>query len=166
MYIKKLDISYSPNIDAFCMDRLTGEYQDSLEYLDLSGCTLLNWNGLECLWRLRKLKVLVLQDMDHIKDLHLLCIMLLEILPDLQIRGVDYMANAPSLLAGTEEESLLADLDNSLLLLTDGNEVLNTETKTSVEGQTENFNINENLQNISSDSVNSNIQMKEQLTNH
>jgi len=148
------------------MDRLTGEYQDSLEYLDLSGCTLLNWNGLECLWRLRKLKVLVLQDMDHIKDLHLLCIMLLEILPDLQIRGVDYMANAPSLLAGTEEESLLADLDNSLLLLTDGNEVLNTETKASVEGPTETFNINENLQNISSDSVNSNIQMKEQLTNH
>ena len=107
-------------VDAWCLDRLTGEYQDSLEYLDLSGCKALNWNGLECVWRLRKLKILILQDMEHIKDLDLLCLMLLEILPDLQIKGVDYMANAKTLLAGSEAESLLEDLDKSLLLLTDG----------------------------------------------
>ena len=107
-------------IDAWCLDRLTGEYEDSLEYLDLSGCKSLNWNGLECLWRLRKLKVLVLQDMEHIKDLDLLCLMLLEILPDLQIKGVDYMSNAKNLLAGSESEQLLEDLDKSMLLLTDG----------------------------------------------
>lgn len=120
LYIKKLDISYSKMIDAWCLDRITGEFQDSLEYLDISGCTSLNWNGLECVWRLRKLKVLVLQDMDHIKDLDLLCLMLLEILPELQIRGVDYMANAKNLLAGSEAEHLLEELDKSLLLLSDG----------------------------------------------
>ena len=120
LYIKKLDISYSKMIDAWCLDRITGEFQDSLEYLDISGCTSLNWNGLECIWRLRKLKVLVLQDMDHIKDLDLLCLMLLEILPELQIRGVDYMANAKNLLAGSEAEHLLEELDKSLLLLSDG----------------------------------------------
>ena len=120
MYIKKLDISYSAMVDAWCLDRLTGEYEDSLEYLDLSGCKALNWNGLECVWRLRRLKVLVLQDMEHIKDLDLLCLMLLEILPDLQIKGVDYMANAKVLLAGSEAEPLLEDLDKSMLLLTDG----------------------------------------------
>ena len=128
MYIKRLDLAYSPMIDAWCVDRITGEYQDSLEYLDVSGCKKLNWNGLECLWRLRKLKVLVLQDMEHIKDLDLLCLMLLEILPDLQIRGVDYMANAPTLLKDTEHESLLSELDKSLLLLTDG---IQTENKSS-----------------------------------
>ena len=120
LYIKKLDISYSKMVDAWCLDRITGEFQDSLEYLDISGCTSLNWNGLECIWRLRKLKVLVLQDMDHIKDLDLLCLMLLEILPELQIRGVDYMANAKNLLAGSEAEHLLEELDKSLLLLSDG----------------------------------------------
>ena len=120
LYIKKLDLSYSSMVDAWCLDRLTGEYQDSLEYLDISGCKALNWNGLECLWRLRKLKVLVLQDMEHIKDLNLLCLMLLDILPDLQIRGVDYMANAKNLLADTESENLIEDMDKSLLLLTDG----------------------------------------------
>jgi len=57
-----------------------------------------------------------------IKDLNLLCLMLLENLPELEIRGVDYMATAPTLLAGTKEESLLEELDKSLLLVTDGSE--------------------------------------------
>ena len=120
MYLKSLDLSYSPLIDVWCMDRITGEFQDSLEYLDVSGCRALNWNGLECLWRLRKLKVLVLHDMEHIKDLDLICLMLLDVFPDLQIRGVDYMANAPYLLEGTQYEYLLQDLDKSLLQLSDG----------------------------------------------
>ena len=120
MYLKSLDLSYSPLIDVWCMDRITGEFQDSLEYLDVSGCRALNWNGLECLWRLRKLKVLVLHDMEHIKDLDLICLMLLDVFPDLQIRGVDYMANAANLLAGTQYEYLVEDLDKSLLQLSDG----------------------------------------------
>ena len=49
-----------------------------------------NLNGLECLWRLRKLKVLKLRDMDHIQDIKLVCLMLLEENPDLRIEGVDY----------------------------------------------------------------------------
>ena len=61
--LKYLDLSYCPNIDAWCMDRITGEYADTLEYLDLSGCKSLQWNGLECLWRLSKLKTLVLRDL-------------------------------------------------------------------------------------------------------
>ena len=40
-------------------------------------------NGLECLWRLRKLKKLILRDMEHVQDLKLLCLMLLDIFPDL-----------------------------------------------------------------------------------
>ena len=120
MYLKSLDLSYSPLIDVWCMDRITGEFQDSLEYLDVSGCRALNWNGLECLWRLRKLKVLVLHDMEHVKDLDLICLMLLDVFPDLQIRGVDYMANAANLLAGTQYEYLVEDLDKSLLQLSDG----------------------------------------------
>ena len=151
-------------IDAWCIDRITGEYQDTLEYLDLSGCQKLNWNGLESLWRLRKLKVLVLKDMEHIKDLDLLCLMLLDELPDLEIRGADYMANAPTLLAGTKDESLLQDLDKSLLLLTDGSEKELLKTETSLtESETEHVYIDDNLSDKTNHTT-SNIPIKNRVT--
>ncbi len=37
VFLKYLDLSYSPYIDAWTLDRITGEYRDSLEFLDLSG---------------------------------------------------------------------------------------------------------------------------------
>ena len=58
-----LDLSYCPKIDTWCMDRITGEYADTLEYLDLSGCKNLQSTSLEPIWRLSKLKTLVLRDM-------------------------------------------------------------------------------------------------------
>ena len=61
--LKYLDLSYSPNIDAWCMDRISGEYMDTLEYLDLSGCKGLQANGLEPIWRFSNLKILVLRDL-------------------------------------------------------------------------------------------------------
>jgi len=63
IYLKHLDVSYSPLINAWCLDRITGEYANSLEYLDISGCKSLDWNGIECIWRLFRLKTLVMRDM-------------------------------------------------------------------------------------------------------
>ena len=100
------------------MDRITGEYTNTLEYLDLSGCKNLNWNGIECIWRLHKLKKLVLRDLEHIKDLKMLCLMLLDVLPDLEIVGVDYLETV--LLEGTEHEHLLGDDD--LFLIEEGHD--------------------------------------------
>lgn len=102
-----LDLSYCPKIDTWCMDRITGEYADTLEYLDLSGCKNLQTTSLEPIWRLSKLKTLVLRDMDHIKDIKMICLMLLDIFPNLEIRGVDYIDI--SLLKGSEDEDLLKD---------------------------------------------------------
>ena len=68
--LKYLDLSYCPLIDTWCMDRITGEYADTLEYLDLSGCKNLQANSLEPIWRLSKLKTLVLRDMVSIKDVY------------------------------------------------------------------------------------------------
>ena len=48
--------------------------------------------------------------MEHVKDITLVCLMLLDIFPDLDIRGVDYIDT--KLLAGTEHEHLLEDIDN------------------------------------------------------
>jgi len=106
-HLKYLDLSYCNYLDEWCMDRITGEFHDTLEYLNISGCRGINWNGLECIWRLRNLKTLVIKDMDHVQDLTLICLMLLEVLPNLKIEGADYMD--PTLLEGTEFEHLMLD---------------------------------------------------------
>merc|ERR1712039_424483 len=109
---KYLDISYCPNLDDFAIDRIVGEYTDTLETLDISGCVDINFGSLECLWKLRRLKTLVLYDLDHIADLKLLCVLLLDIFPDLDIRGVDYID--ATLLKGTEHEGLIEEYDKAL----------------------------------------------------
>jgi len=106
-HLKELDLSYCEHVDEYCMDRITGEFHHSLETLNISGCTKVNWNGFECLWRCSNLKVLVIKDMDHIQDLPLLCLMLLDILPNLKIQGAEYIDN--TLLEGTEFQELLDD---------------------------------------------------------
>jgi len=113
IFLKSLDVSYCPEIDDWCLDRITGEYQDSLEELDLSGCKKVSLTGLEVVWRLRKLKVLKLKDMDHIADLRLVCLMLLDEFPHLRIVGVDY--EDTKLLEGTEHQHLVKDYESMLL---------------------------------------------------
>ena len=44
---------------------------------------------------------------DHIKDIKMICLMLLDIFPNLEIRGVDYIDI--SLLKGSEDEDSLKD---------------------------------------------------------
>lgn len=106
-HLKELDLSYCPHIDEWCMDRITGEFHHTLEHLNISGCINVNWNALEVVWRCSKLKVLVIKDMDHIQDLPLICLMLLDVIPGLKIMGAEYMDI--TLLEGTEHEYLLAD---------------------------------------------------------
>ncbi|XP_040577101.1 distal membrane-arm assembly complex protein 2 [Lepeophtheirus salmonis] len=120
-FLKHFDVSYCEMVDEWFIDRIAGEYRDSLEYLDISGCYRLDWNGIEPLARFKKLKVLVLRDLDHIKDLKLLCLLLLELNPDLDIRGVDYID--VELLKASGNEELLDDFDKELLYLQEGLEV-------------------------------------------
>lgn len=117
IHLRYLDVSYTQHTDDWTVDRITTEYMDSLEYLDLSGCGGINLSGLECLWRLRKLKTLVLYDMDHLEHLGLFCLYLLELFPDLDIRGVEYID--AKLLEGTDQSYLLADLEEELLKLSE-----------------------------------------------
>ena len=44
---------------------------------------------------------------DHILSLKIICLMLLDVFPNLEIRGVDYIDT--NLLKGTEDEDLLED---------------------------------------------------------
>jgi len=106
-YIKYLDISYCDFMNEWCMDRISGEYADTLEYLDISGCRKINTNSLEVLWRFKNLKTLVLKDMGHVEDLSLVCLMLLDVNPKLKIVGAEYMDL--KLLEGTEHQDLLSE---------------------------------------------------------
>jgi len=106
-YIKYLDLSYCDHIDEWCLDRISGEYSETLEYINLSGCRALNWNGLEVLWRFKNLKTLVLKDMDHVEDLTMICLLLLDVFPDLKIIGAEYLDLKQ--LEGTEHAYLLED---------------------------------------------------------
>jgi len=104
-HLKYLDVSYCEHFDVWCIDRISGEYGDTLEYLNLSGCRQVDWNALEVLWRFKNLKTLVLKDMDHVTDLTLVCLLLLDIFPDLKIIGADYL-----------DLKLLEDTEHSYLL--------------------------------------------------
>lgn len=55
--------------------------------------------------------MLVIKDMDHVQDLALICLLLLDVIPGLKIQGAEYMDT--KLLEGTEFEHLLSD-DGSL----------------------------------------------------
>merc|ERR1719348_2063344 len=113
-HLKELDLSYSEHIDEWCMDRITGEFHASLEVLNISGCRGVDWNGLELVWRLANLKTLIIKDMEHIRDLSLICLLILDVLPKLKIEGADYLEL--ELLEGTEHEHLLLDDDSPLKL--------------------------------------------------
>jgi len=140
-YLKELDLSYSEFIDEWCVDRITGEYHNTLEVLNISGCRKVDWNGLELLWRLANLKTLVIKDMEHVKDLTLICLMLLDVLPKLKIEGADYLDM--SLLEGTEHEHLLLEVDGSppkleagdITDISNSQSVVNAETLSRSEGQ-------------------------------
>jgi hypothetical protein len=106
-HLKYLDISYCEYMDVWCLDRISGEYADSIEYINLSGCRNVDWNALEVLWRFKNLKTLVLKDMDHVEDLTLICLLLLDVFPNLRIVGAEYMD--PKLLEGTEFSHLLEE---------------------------------------------------------
>lgn len=90
-HLKNLIVAGCPHIDDWCIDRICGEYYDTLEHLDISGCTKVTQRGVAALARLRKLRTLKLHGMDGIKDIKLLCLLLRDDLTDLKISGINYL---------------------------------------------------------------------------
>lgn len=90
-YLKSLNISTCPLVDDWCIDRLCGQYADTLEYLDLSHCRGVTENGISALARLRNLKTLNLEGMGHVKNIQILCILLEENNSNLSIKGIDFL---------------------------------------------------------------------------
>lgn len=70
-------------IDDWCVDRISGQFFDSLEELDLRNCKVTPF-GLEALYRMHKLKVLKLTKLPS-EHYELVCLLLEELFPKLKI---------------------------------------------------------------------------------
>ncbi|XP_063710028.1 distal membrane-arm assembly complex protein 2 [Culicoides brevitarsis] len=83
-YCKKISIRNSPHFDDWCMDSISGANLPALEELDLRGCTKLTFRSLACIYRLEKLKKLLLTINSNI-EWKLTMAMLEEANPNLEI---------------------------------------------------------------------------------
>lgn len=75
-------------IDDFCLDRISGEYGETLKYLDISGCSITE-RGLNAFYRLSNLETLVVSNITRSTAFELTCAMLEELFPKLVIESVD-----------------------------------------------------------------------------
>ncbi|XP_046402027.1 distal membrane-arm assembly complex protein 2 [Ischnura elegans] len=89
--IKWLSFEGCPNIDDWCLDRVSGGFGNCLEYLDVRNCPKITARGLASLYRLRKLKKLLVSNDTGVKEIDLVCLMLEDALPKLEIEGIEFL---------------------------------------------------------------------------
>ncbi|XP_068082635.1 distal membrane-arm assembly complex protein 2-like [Anabrus simplex] len=64
-HLKWLSFNSCPYFDDWCMDRISGEYMETLEYLDISNCLNVTEVGLCALYRFQTLQTLKLEQGKH-----------------------------------------------------------------------------------------------------
>ncbi|KFM74978.1 hypothetical protein X975_20039, partial [Stegodyphus mimosarum] len=87
--LKKLYLRNCPNVDDWCLSR-SYLFENSLEYLDISGCHNVTERGICALHALKNLRTLVLNDTPNIGNKELVSLLLQEIIPKCQVIGVNY----------------------------------------------------------------------------
>ncbi|XP_066969577.1 distal membrane-arm assembly complex protein 2 isoform X2 [Macrobrachium rosenbergii] len=90
-YLKWLNLANCTFIDDWCVDRVCGQFANSLEYLNLSNCTRISERGFAALARLKKLKTLDVTGLHNISNVQLLCLLIEDVIPDINIIGINYM---------------------------------------------------------------------------
>ncbi|RZF40065.1 hypothetical protein LSTR_LSTR002468 [Laodelphax striatellus] len=89
--LRWLSLDNSPLIDDWCLDKITCELRNTLEYLDISNCKRITYRGLTCLYKMEKLKTLKVENIADSIEFQLACLELEEANPGLKIEGVEYM---------------------------------------------------------------------------
>lgn len=84
-YLKWLSFKNCKYIDDWCVDKISAQYP-ALEYLDISGCKNVSERALEALYRLRKLRTLIVTNHDKSAAFELTCFMLEECNPNLKCK--------------------------------------------------------------------------------
>ncbi|KAF2900179.1 hypothetical protein ILUMI_06011 [Ignelater luminosus] len=74
------------HMDDWCMDRISNIFSESLLYLDVRDCPKITERGIGALYKMKKLKILYVDDILCSSAFELTCLMLQDINPDLDIR--------------------------------------------------------------------------------
>ncbi|XP_055328057.1 uncharacterized protein LOC129581163 isoform X2 [Paramacrobiotus metropolitanus] len=88
-YLRSLTLRDCKDVDDFCIPKLY-ILSNTLEYLDLSGCPKISERGLACLYHLRNLKTLVIENMPKVENKELYALLLEDELPFCEMVGVEY----------------------------------------------------------------------------
>lgn len=75
------------NMDDWCMDRIANIFARTLLYLDIRDCRKITYRGLGALVKMNKLKILYLDDILYSKEYEMTCLMLQQLMPQLDIRN-------------------------------------------------------------------------------
>lgn len=73
-------------IDDWCLDRISYLFRDTIVYLDLRECPNYTYRGLGALYKMNKLKILYVDDIQLSRSFEMTCLMLQDINPSLDIR--------------------------------------------------------------------------------
>lgn len=73
-------------VDDWCLDRISYLFRDTVVYLDLRDCPNYTWRGLGALYKMNKLKILYVDDIQLSRSFELTCLMLQDVNPSLDIR--------------------------------------------------------------------------------
>lgn len=87
--LKWLSFKNCPYFDDWCLDRISGAYCDTLEYLDVSN-TKVTERGISVIYRMHKLKTLKVHDISSSASFKLTCLMLEDVNPNIKIEGVSH----------------------------------------------------------------------------
>lgn len=81
-----LSLNNCSYMDDWCMDRISGMFEDNLQYLDIRNCNKITDRGVGALYRAKNLKILYVDNITISKSFELTCLMLQELLPKLEIK--------------------------------------------------------------------------------
>ncbi|KAL7636337.1 UNVERIFIED_CONTAM: hypothetical protein RMT77_013096 [Armadillidium vulgare] len=87
-FLKTFKACKCPNFNDWCMDRISYQFENTLEELDISHCPKITGKGLEVIAKFKKLKLLKLHGLEHIENAKLICLLIEECLPGIKIEGV------------------------------------------------------------------------------
>jgi len=112
-YVKWLSLRDSPHVDDWCMDKIARMFNETLEFIDLSGCKKVTDKGIGTFHRCKNLKAIIVEDMKQLPDLEIVCAMLEDLNPNVQILGIDYQKKTKQLrVEGDELDSNQDYLDS------------------------------------------------------
>lgn len=88
--VEWLSFNGCEHIDDWCLDRISNIFSHSLIYLDLRDCPNITERGIGALYKMKKLKLLYLDDLLKDTRFEMTCLLLQEVNPSLDIRSEEY----------------------------------------------------------------------------